>query len=232
MGRNTRPEFFYHPVAGLNFPATLSHAYSLSSPPQPLNALPGESVMPKKNPTATCIVTNEELEPSAALRFVLSPEDVIFFDVTGKLPGKVFYVTAHRDILKKALWRNSFTGAAKQAVITPKDLIEQVQLSLLRHALETLSLSKKSGDLIFGFAKLEDMFRANMADVYIVADDASDDGRGKLEKVFRGKNILNTFTSRQLSAAVGETHIMHIGLKPSVLTEKIVTLAKKLENIR
>jgi uncharacterized protein len=238
LGRDLRPAFYYHPVIGLNGPITLLRGKSplpSSSPPPspvPLNSVTGGSMRNTKSNLNTCIVTGEDREAKDLIRFVLSPDDVIVPDIAEKLPGKAFYVTAHRDILKKAIWRNSFTGAAKQAVITPKDLLEQLQLGLLRAALETLSLCKKSGDLVFGFAKLEELFRADKAHVYLVASDASDHGRDKLEKLFKGNAVLETFTSRQLSASVGETHIMHVGLKPSSLTEKIMILTTKLENIK
>lgn len=179
----------------------------------------------------TCIVTQENLPHTSMIRFVIDPGNNVFPDLAEKLPGEGYWVTAKRETLKKAIWRNSFTTAARTPVNAPKELLEQIEIGLLRQSLETLGLARKAGLLIQGFAKVEEVLRDSPESVYVVASDAKENGREKLEKLASGP-VLDIWTSSQLSAALGEDNAVHVVLTPGGLTEKLLIIAQKLKDIR
>lgn len=194
-----------------------------------------ESDMPKAkedNGMEFCIVSGEDMPRTQMIRFVLGPDNTIFPDLTEKLPGDSFWVKADKEVLKKAIWRNSFTTAARRAVTVPKDLAEQIQIGLLKQSLETINLARKAGLLTQGFAKVEEVLKQHKAGLYIVASDAKENGREKLEKLAKNIPVLTTWTSSQLSASLGVDNAVHIVLAPGGLTDKLLTIANKLKDFQ
>lgn len=175
-----------------------------------------------------CIVTGEQLPIAEMIRFVADPQNEIMADLSEKLPGQGYWVTADKDILKKAIWRNSFTTAARTPVTVPKNIVQMIQIGLLKQSLETLSLAKKAGLVTQGFAKVEDVLKENKAKLYIVASDAKENGREKLEKLTGSMPVLDIWTSSQLSAALGVDNAIHVVLTEGGLTDKLTTIATKL----
>lgn len=204
-----RPEYFYHPAVGVVSPASMDlfRLNATAVPPTPSAApsipetpsVPAEAAMlpqpnvlpvspvipaPRKpmtlSRTAICAVTGETLPERDMIRFVITPDNVVMADLLEKLPGKAIFIKADRGTLQKALWRNTFTSIARDTVSVPEDLIASIEKGLSRHALETISLSRRTGDLTLGFAKIEDKLKSQPLGIYIVANDASDHGRNKL----------------------------------------------------
>lgn len=182
--------------------------------------------------TAVCAVTGETLPERDMIRFVITPDNVVMADLLEKLPGKAIFIKADRGTLQKALWRNTFTSIARDTVSVPKDLIASIEKGLSRHALETISLSRRTGDLTLGFAKIEDKLKSQPLGIYIVANDASDHGRNKLEKLVKGSPVLDLWTSDELSIALGEANTNHILLGFGGLADKLSRLAHKLKAVR
>lgn len=182
----------------------------------------------------TCIVTGEELPISQMIRFAVDPEGTIVPDLTEKLPGQGFWLKAQKDIVKKAAWRNAFTTANRSPVNVPKDLLEIIELGLLKQSLETMGLARKAGLLTQGFAKVEEVLREDRAVLYIVATDAKDNGREKLERLADAADIpiIDIWTSSQLSAALGADNAVHVVLTSGGLTDKLLIIAHKLKDIR
>jgi len=65
-----------------------------------------------------CIVSGEVTPKAGLIRFVVGPDDRIYPDVLGKLPGRGMYVTADRAILEAAT-KGQFSRSAKKAVSVP-----------------------------------------------------------------------------------------------------------------
>jgi predicted RNA-binding protein YlxR (DUF448 family) len=258
-----RPEFYYHPAVGVISPTSLGLFEFKSGPlvvtpplsgnipaPKPLNRVAPlngvsaialsseipESEMKKKNSSDVekCIVTGEELPITEMIRFVVDPENNIALDLSEKLPGNAFWIQADRDVIKRAIWRNSFTTANRAPVNVPKNLLETVRIGLLRQSLETMGLARKAGLLIQGFAKVEEALKAGKGSLYLVASDAKENGREKIEKAIRSGGlsvtILDLWTSSQLSAALGVENAIHAVLTDGALTTKLKAIAKKLKD--
>jgi predicted RNA-binding protein YlxR (DUF448 family) len=182
--------------------------------------------------TETCVVTGESVPLPDLIRFVVSPDKEIVPDLAEKLPGQYFYIKADLAILQKSIWRNSFASIARDNVTVPKNLIELIESGLSRMAMETLSLARRAGQLVSGFASVEEQLRKEAHGVYVVAADASDHGRYKLAKQVRSQTVLDLWTSVELSAALGEANTNHLLLTPGGLAEKLLRIAKKLKAVR
>lgn len=221
---------FYHPYMAVTLPrASLGAA---ATPPPPSAVTTETKILSKKlNPsTGTCIITGQTRLLSDLVRCVIAPDKTVMIDLDEKLPGEFMWMTASKDVFKKAIWRNSFTTILREPINTPKDLADKTEIGLLKKSLETLGLAKKSGILITGFAKSEEWLQSDPASVYCVASDASDHGRKKLQKL--ASLTIDTFTNAQLSAALGDANIMHVVLKPHALTTKLQNLVHKLALMR
>jgi predicted RNA-binding protein YlxR (DUF448 family) len=229
---------FYHPLMhpslAVSLSASPSHTGSNDSASSSSNAPPSSpvsSISKKLKPTTgTCIITGQVRPLTDLVRCVVAPDKTIMIDLDEKLPGEFMWMTASKDVFKKAIWRNSFTTILRDSVITPKDLADKTELGLLKKSLETLGLAKKAGILITGFAKCEEWLHSDPATVYCVASDASDHGRKKLQKSHVA--TINCFTNAQLSAALGDVNIMHVALKPHAITTKLQNLVHKLALMR
>lgn len=183
--------------------------------------------------TAICAVTGDVLPMSQMVRFVISPEGLVVPDVTGKLPGAFMWIKADRAIIQKAIWRNSFATHTRQNVTIPENLLEILENTLTKQAMGSLSLARRAGELIFGFTKAEETLRAHQVAVYVVAADAKDNGREKLERLAFHQEIpvLDMWSSQTLSAALGEVNVMHIMLARGGLAQNLLELETKLKAI-
>lgn len=237
MAKETRPEYFYHPVMGAYSPMTLGmrmgHLFqqSSSSSPQPTPYVRTPMTLSR---TAECAVTEEILPQSQMIKFVVAPDGYIVADMNNKLPGVFLWVKAERAVLKKAIWRNSFAAKTRQAVKIHDNLLETIENSLFQQAMQTLSLAKRAGELRFGFTKADEALRSHTAAVYVVAKDAKENGREKLERLAQHDNapVLDLWTSAELSKAIGEANINHIVLAHGGLTQKLLEIVTKLKAVK
>lgn len=226
------PSLPVHPLPAMNVDhlAPILPANSLMTNPS-IPARPSRRAMTLSR-TAICVVTGEELPIEDMIRFVITPQNEVMADLAEKLPGEGFYIKADLGTLKKALWRNTFTSVAKDNVTVPDNLIAAIEKGLSKLALETLSMSRRAGQLVMGFAKVEEELKSRISGIYVVANDASDHGRLKLIKLARTLPVLDLWTSEELSVALGEANTNHILVGPGGLSEKLSRLAKKLTAIR
>ncbi len=238
MAKETRPEYFYHPVIGSLSPMTLGLYFSpLASPSSPHTSLPSDvkARMPMTlSKTAICAVTNEVLPIDQMIRFVIAPDGSIIADLTQKLPGVFLWIKADQAVLKKAIWRNSFAAQTRQNVKIPENLMESIESGLFRLAMQTLSMAKRAGELRFGFTKADEALRSHTAAVYVVASDAKENGREKLERLAIHDNVpvIEEWSSVQLSAAIGEENVIHMVLAEGGLTRKLLEILTKLKAVK
>src|SRR6185369_4904275 len=106
-----------------------------------------------------CVVTGEALEKDQLIRFVLGPEDVVFPDLNGKLPGRGAWVKAERAVLEQAVKKNAFAKAFQAQAKVPADLAERIGRMLDQQILDLLGLARRSGLLVTGFEKANTALR-------------------------------------------------------------------------
>lgn len=244
-----RPEYFYHPAVGVLSPATLgvytrsivsapSAAPAFSSPSQHLD--PAVPEMPRHAArktmslakAAVCAVTGEILPTTQMIRFVVTPDLEVVPDFSERLPGKFIWITADRGTIQKAIWRNSFASSAKEAVVVPKDLLDRVEAGLNALCLQSLNLARRAGEFRQGFVKVEELLRAGEAGVYIVASDAKENGREKLERLAKDIPLVDKWTIAELSEAIGEANVVHIALMQGGIARTFLNTVQKLNAIR
>ncbi len=183
--------------------------------------------------TEPCIVSGDILPTDQMIRFAVSPQGVVVPDLAQKLPVPGLWVKADRDSLEKAIRRNRFAVAVRENVTIPRDLITQVEMGLSRMGLETISLAKRAGDIFIGADGVEESMRNSISSVYVVAKDAAENGREKIERLakVRNANVIDYWTRSDLGRAVGMEHVVHIAIKHGGLANRITYLNRILADL-
>ena len=184
-----------------------------------------------------CIVSGEILPEAQLVRFVVGPDNAIVPDVAAKLPGRGIWVGATRATLQTALRKNLFSKAARTSVKAPSDLADRVETQLAARMLSDLGLARRAGQLVLGFDNVLRALAAKTPPVALIeASDGAEDGRRKLLAAAhaRGVNpmIMNCFTGAELSLALGRENVVHGGLLPGRLAERLTLDAARLEGFR
>ncbi|WFE89748.1 RNA-binding protein [Roseibium porphyridii] len=199
--------------------------------------------MPRKNePTERqCAVTREVQPISSLIRFVLDPGGRVVPDLKRVLPGRGVWVTASNEIVavaekdRKKVFGRGFKGEAR---VEP-GLADLVDGLMERSALQALSMARKAGELVTGFAKVEAALRRDPVIGLIHASDAADDGVRKLaavaagqEELANGCQIVRLFDSDQLDLALGRSNVIHAALLDGQASENFLARVRELESFR
>ena len=178
-----------------------------------------------------CIVTGEVTPTAGLIRFVVGPENLVYPDVLGKLPGRGMYVTATRSALEVAT-RGQFSRSAKQAVTVPDGLADEVERQVCRHAVDLIALTRKSGRAVCGFEKVKGWLAGGEnVRVLLQASDGSERGKAKLWTP-EGARDFGCFTSEELGLAFGRGSVIHGALSTGKLSNRVVEEATKLRGLR
>ena len=178
-----------------------------------------------------CIVTGEVTPVTGLIRFVVGPENTVYPDILGKLPGRGMYVSATRAVLEEA-GRGQFSRSAKQAVTVPDGLVDEVERQLARHALEMITLARKASRAVCGFEKVKGWLAGGeRVRVLLQASDGSERGKAKLWTP-EGARYFGCFTSEELGLAFGRGSVIHCALSTGKLSNRVVEEATKLRGLR
>jgi predicted RNA-binding protein YlxR (DUF448 family) len=178
-----------------------------------------------------CIVTGEVTPVTGLIRFVVGPENTVYPDILGKLPGRGMYVSATRAALEEA-GRGQFSRSAKQAVTVPDGLVDEVERQLARHALEMITLARKASRAVCGFEKVKGWLAGGeRVRVLLQASDGSERGKAKLWTP-EGARYFGCFTSEELGLAFGRGSVIHCALSTGKLSNRVVEEATKLRGLR
>lgn len=159
------------------------------------------------------------------LRLVLGPDRVPFVDLLGRAPGRGTYVEADRAILEEALSPKGlgrlFRG--KAADLSPAQkvaLIEGTIAQLEDRIIELLSLARRAGQLEIGMdATLRLCAEKRAGTVVIAAKDISERSE---EQILRSEvAVIRAGTKATIGAKLGREEVGVVGVKPSVLSERI-----------
>lgn len=185
----------------------------------------------REDPERRCVVTGEVQPKAGLVRFVLSPEGVIFPDLAEKLPGRGIWVTANRDLIAKAAAKGLFARGAKAPAQVPDGLVDLVQAGLAKRVVELVSLVRKAGYAVCGFEKVKGWLADGKAKVLLQASDGSDRGKGKLWTP-EGGRWFGCLTANELGMAFGRDSVVHAALAAGGLTKRVVEEAAKLNGLR
>ena len=123
-----------------------------------------------------CAVSRSRRPPDELIRFVLAPDGTIVPDLARRLPGRGVWISANRRSLAAAVRQKAFARSLRQSVLVPDDLVDRVESLLRRRLAEAVSMARKAGLLLAGFAKVEALIDQGEADLLLHAAEAADDG--------------------------------------------------------
>jgi predicted RNA-binding protein YlxR (DUF448 family) len=182
-------------------------------------------------PDRKCIATGEVQPKFGLIRFVVGPDDAVYPDILGKLPGRGIYVAADRAALEQAVKKKLFTRAAKKQVTIPDGLVDEVENQLARRVVDLISLQRKGGRAVAGYEKVKSWLQNEEAEVLIQASDGSGRGKSKLSTPHYGQYI-GWLTADELGLAFGRQTVIHGALASGGLTLRVVEEAQRLKGVR
>jgi len=180
---------------------------------------------PRTDKSATmrmCAVSREVRPVDELIRFVLSPQGEVVPDLKRKLPGRGLWITASRARVAEAVRRNQFSRGFKRDVRAAQTLASDTEKLLVRSAIEALAMAAKAGQVVSGFAKVEEALAGGQATALIHASDGAADGIRKLDAIVRQRGgnhgeslvfpIVTELTSAELDLALGRANVIHAAL--------------------
>ncbi|MDO6590412.1 RNA-binding protein [Loktanella sp. D2R18] len=181
--------------------------------------------------TRKCIVTGEAQPKAGLVRFVVGPDDQVYPDVLGKLPGRGMYVSSTREALDAAN-KGQFSRSAKQAVTVPDGLTAEVERQISRHAVDLIAMTRKSGRAVCGFEKVKGWLAGGeRVRVLVQASNGSERGKAKLWTP-EGARYFGCFTAEELGLAFGRQSVIHGALATGGLSNRVVEEATRLRGLR
>ncbi|UWR33557.1 RNA-binding protein [Sulfitobacter sp. W027] len=178
-----------------------------------------------------CIATGEVQPKHGLIRFVIGPDNQVYPDILGKLPGRGIYVAADRAALELAVKKKAFSRSAKQPVTLPEGLIDEVEQQLARRVVDLISLQRKAGKAVAGYEKVKGWLQSEEAEVLIQAVDGSGRGKSKLSTPHYG-HYIGWLTADELGLAFGRQTVIHGALASGGLTQRVVEEAGRLKGVR
>jgi uncharacterized protein len=181
----------------------------------------------------SCAVTRRVLPESDLIRFVAAPDGSVVPDLKAKLPGRGIWVSLDRPLVAEAAKRNVFSRGLKIDVRPAADLSEQVAGRLREAALGRLGLARKARAALSGFTKVETALEREDVAALVIAADAAEDGRRKMEqKLHRrspGLPIFRCFRAAELGLAMGHPNVIHAAVLQSPAGRSFVEAATRLQ---
>jgi predicted RNA-binding protein YlxR (DUF448 family) len=176
--------------------------------------------LPRKSEPSerTCIVTRQAKPVGELIRFVVAPDATLVPDLRRKLPGRGVWVTASSASVTEAERKHLFEKQFDGKVVVEAGLAGRVDALLLEAATGALSLARKAGTVVGGFAKVEAALAREPVVALIHASEAGADGVAKLSAAARrrfgqGKlPVIRCFSAEQLDLAFGRTNVIHAAL--------------------
>lgn len=197
--------------------------------------------MPPKNEQTErqCLVTRETLPKAEMIRFVLAPDGTVVPDLKMRLPGRGVWVTADFELIQQAAQKGLFARGFKEKTQNCDNLAELVAKQLEKSCLSALSMTKKAGQIVTGFAKVEAAIAQNPIMGLIHAADAAEDGQKKLAQAMRrvyGREyeipVIRMFSADELSIALGLGNVVHAALLAGSASKSFVKQATILSRFR
>ncbi|WP_073126765.1 RNA-binding protein [Palleronia salina] len=184
------------------------------------------------DPERKCLVSGEVSPKRGLIRFVLGPDDTIYPDMAGKLPGRGMYVAADRAALDTAVKKRLFSKGAKRQVSLPDGLIDDVEQALVRRVLDRISMARKAGDAVAGFERVKEWLDRDRAAILLQASDGSERGKSKLYRPGGRGSFFDILTAQELGLSFGRERVIHAALAAGRLADLFRDDAVRLSGVR
>ena len=143
-----------------------------------------------------------------------------------RAPGRGAWIGVDRAALEAAQAKGKLKGALARAfksdaASVPADLGARIEAALRQSALDRLGLEARAGHLLLGSERIESAARRGEVELLLHAEDASADGRRKLDQAWRvgresegsGEAGLVLPAARAiLSLALGRENVVHVAM--------------------
>lgn len=183
--------------------------------------------MSKQAPIRTCLGSNQEHPKHVLWRFVKGPDGLVWFDISGKAPGRGAYVFPDAKFIAAAIKRKAFSRKLDGANV-PADLATRVQSALTQQLIAQLGLAKKASSLVSGGQKVLEVPQFGALDTVILATDAGEDIAAKVKNhanacVWQGLNKV------QLEQASGQGNVPVLAVLGNTAIATLVSQLKTFE---
>ena len=184
-----------------------------------------------------CVSRNAVRDPAEMVRFVVGPENTVFPDINGKLPGRGVWVSAAREDLDIAIHKGGFKRGFKGNVNVPDDLSARVEAGLRKHTLSLIGMAKKSGKLFIGFDQVMTAAKVDALGWRIEAADGAEGSRGKIRALSKAvarevelklPRVIGCFDSTELGAMVGRDSVIHCAVPHGRIAKSLGISAARL----
>jgi predicted RNA-binding protein YlxR (DUF448 family) len=172
----------------------------------------------RHEPERICIVTRAVAPVDALIRFVVAPDGEVVPDLRRRLPGRGIWVTAKADHVETAERKRLFARAHGGPVKLEPGLAGRVDKGLANAALAALSMARKAGTAVAGFAKVEAALARGEVVALIHAAEAGSDGIAKLAAAAHRRrrnakpDVIRSFGGEELDLAFGRPNVIHAAL--------------------
>jgi uncharacterized protein len=176
-----------------------------------------------------CIVTRQEADEDALIRFARAPDGTVVPDLQAKLPGRGVWVSCSRRLLGEAVKRQAFSRGFEEDCKIPDELPDRVSTLLRKQAVNQLSLARKAGLVVQGFMKVEEALRKTTVKLLLHAGNAGEDGVSKLDRLASAKTVIsNSFRSDEMDLAFGRSNVIHAAVAASGLADRLVVYLQRM----
>lgn len=169
-----------------------------------------------------CIVSGNALAKSDMLRFVLSPDHVVTFDINQKLPGRGLWVSPDSEVLAQAIKKNTFAKAAKHKAVIPDGLIAQVLATLRQKLFDMFCMANRAGYLAAGADQCLESLRQGQAGMYITSSGIDSEMRRRIENKNPDLPVIDEFSDNELGRIIGKDELTHMIVKNGDICLKIM----------
>ncbi len=169
-----------------------------------------------------CLVNGQPALRENLIRFVRSPDGVVYPDLADKLDGRGVWITNNKSVLQTALKKQLFSnkGFGKGTKVPP-DLEQLVENGLRKRALDLIGLANKAGVVVTGFEKIKETAQKDQVDLLIEASDGSQAEEARLQTFMPDAEVLTPFTKEELGCETGREFCVHLGVKKSKMAENL-----------
>ncbi len=185
----------------------------------------------KNSPMRRCIVTGEVKAKDGMIRFVVGPDGSAVPDLEEVLPGRGHWVTAERELVRKAAAKGGFSRAARRPVRAEPELVDRVGALLKSRCLDLLGMARRGGQVVAGFEKVREALKAGEAGVLLAASDGSEDGKAKLRALAvhaaPGAKLVGLFEAAEMGQALGRDIAVHAALAPGRLAKRFLAECRR-----
>ena len=196
----------------------------------------------RKQSERRCILAGESSPREGLIRLAVSPSGLVLPDVQAKAPGRGAWIGVTRAELEDAIAKGRLKAALARAFKSgdleiPPDLPEKIENALARILLDRLGLELRAGSIILGAQRIAEAARGGAVALLFHAEDASEDGRKKLDQAWRvgseregsgDRGLVLPLDRMALSVALGRENVVHLAVGHPAAAARIAGLLQRL----